>query len=412
MFFNKDFGSINFEDIEYLVDNKIPENSRLEYKQVVWGGKDEDVREMLRDITSIANSYGGHIILGIKENNTDGSAEEIANIDKAEEEMDRIQSICLSSVQPRIGGLHIKILSKEGVSIIIIKVPYSFRAPHLITYKGLNQFWIRHDKQKSKMAVEEIGGSFIKKEGLSKSANDFLEERRRKITKLSEGQPYLTMAVYPIEQRGDFLDTQDQELREIMKKQSEARYGGVGFDFTYTNVHPTHNGLEINDLNNDWRNLEVFRNGYIEARINGGEISFSDIKKFEEQQEEGKTKVTNFNVLSTWCVIEYIHSFLKQVERVSKHLGYDGQYLVFVDLLNIKDYGLPKYKEGSHFGIRDKYDLGFWNEENLRLGVFSLDQIDPDKNTNFLCDRLWQSFGHENHPYTIEGGNIKELLER
>ena len=53
MFFNKDFGSINFEDIEYLVDNKIPENSRLEYKQVVWGGKDEDVREMLRDITSI-----------------------------------------------------------------------------------------------------------------------------------------------------------------------------------------------------------------------------------------------------------------------------------------------------------------------------------------------------------------------
>ncbi|MBI2855450.1 MAG: ATP-binding protein [Chloroflexi bacterium] len=53
-------------DIERLVSDVVCETQRLDYKRDWWGNNDDGKREMLRDISSFANAYGGHIVLGVE----------------------------------------------------------------------------------------------------------------------------------------------------------------------------------------------------------------------------------------------------------------------------------------------------------------------------------------------------------
>ena len=72
--FNKSFSEINSSDIEGLLTSGASEHSNLEFKKQIWGTADEEVREMLRDISSIANAYGGYLIVGIDEEDDTGKA--------------------------------------------------------------------------------------------------------------------------------------------------------------------------------------------------------------------------------------------------------------------------------------------------------------------------------------------------
>src|SRR4030042_326905 len=78
-------------------------------------------------------------------------------IEDAEAASARITSSCLSNIDERIPGLQIHLVPlSNGKHIIVIRIPKSPRAPHMITFKGLYQFWKRHDRQKSRMSIAEI----------------------------------------------------------------------------------------------------------------------------------------------------------------------------------------------------------------------------------------------------------------
>lgn len=111
---------------------------------------------MLRDISSMANAYRGYLILGLREEKESGVPLEIVSVEKANEERDRILGSCLSNIEPRIVGLQARTVDIDDGAILIICIPRSTKLPHMVTFKGLNQFWIRHDRQKSKMSVDEI----------------------------------------------------------------------------------------------------------------------------------------------------------------------------------------------------------------------------------------------------------------
>ena len=68
-FEGRELNEIKIEDIQFLIDNQMTEDISLEYKSQCWERNDEGTREMLRDISSMANAKGGYIILGIEEDN-------------------------------------------------------------------------------------------------------------------------------------------------------------------------------------------------------------------------------------------------------------------------------------------------------------------------------------------------------
>lgn len=180
--FHKSFDNISSSNIKNLIDIKYKERQILEYKREIYGEKDKDKREMLRDISSFANAYGGYLIIGIEEKN--GIPIKIYNINNPDVERDRIEKSCLSNIEPRISRIKCKPIKMEsGENILIVFIPRSLKKPHMINFKNLNQFWIRHNDKKLPMSVEEIRDACLSVENIWKDAGNFLDEREKELRK-------------------------------------------------------------------------------------------------------------------------------------------------------------------------------------------------------------------------------------
>ena len=63
---NKQFDQLTEADFQELIANKVPESKTLDYKVDLKFG-DRDKREFLADVSSFANTAGGYLLIGIKE---------------------------------------------------------------------------------------------------------------------------------------------------------------------------------------------------------------------------------------------------------------------------------------------------------------------------------------------------------
>ena len=64
---DKPLSQITFADIERVVAEKWPEGKTLDYKRDPYGNKDDDKKELLKDVSSFANTQGGDILIGVDE---------------------------------------------------------------------------------------------------------------------------------------------------------------------------------------------------------------------------------------------------------------------------------------------------------------------------------------------------------
>ena len=123
----------NIEDLQSLIDNQVEESIYLDFKSAGSLEKSDKKRiELSKDVASFANSDGGIIIYGIKEVNNEAS--EFSFIDGNEYTKEWIEQVINSYVQRRITGIRIFPLRVDGdikKSIYVVKIPYSYDAPHL-----------------------------------------------------------------------------------------------------------------------------------------------------------------------------------------------------------------------------------------------------------------------------------------
>ena len=64
-----------------------------------------------------------------------------------DEEIRRLQSVLLSSVEPRMPGVEIReVPIGSGGCALLVKVPQSWRPPHRITHSNINRFYLRYSR--------------------------------------------------------------------------------------------------------------------------------------------------------------------------------------------------------------------------------------------------------------------------
>ena len=129
-------------DIVRLAENKIREDSTLEYKRELHTdeGRDKGRQELLCDITAMYNADGGCIIYGIQEakdsrgKNT-GYPEKIVgtNVDNHDALILRLRDIIRSGTQPSISNIEILPLEIENVTVLVLGVPKGFGLPAMVT---------------------------------------------------------------------------------------------------------------------------------------------------------------------------------------------------------------------------------------------------------------------------------------
>jgi len=316
--FNKPIENLSQGHLQSLRDNKVSERQNIEYKGRVYEKNDEEIREMLRDITAMANSYGGYIFLGIKQDDeNNGLPVDIIGIDspEAEKERDRILSSCLANIEPRLSGLKIQpIPISNGRSVLVIFIPRGIRSPHMIVFKGLNQFWIRHDRQKSKMAIEEIRDAFLKSEDIISEIRDFLNKRQKEILEEIGDTPFHVIGTVPIMLKDEIIDITDNNIRGFLRNPPD-QGDNWKLLFQYDNPRPTLYGLKIGD--SGYLLVMLFRNGYYEMRAP------IDIIKDDRGEQ---------SIINPWALVGYTVNYYRALRFLGNYLGFEGSYISFLSL--------------------------------------------------------------------------------
>lgn len=192
----KPIHDVTKSDIAILLQTKVPEGKDLEYKRELPGPKDADKKEFLFDISSIANSHGGHILYGIDEQN--GLPRDISGV--ARDELDkailRLQDLIRDGIRPPITGVEFHGIAIDATtSVLVIRVPASWAAPHQVVFQKTFRFYKRSSNGKYMMDVDELRDAFLLTYNRGESLRAFRNERVQTISAGQSPKPLTSTSI-------------------------------------------------------------------------------------------------------------------------------------------------------------------------------------------------------------------------
>ena len=189
MLIPKPLDQVVADDIRCLVDYKVAEGDRIEYKESLARANDDERIKFLCTVASFANTLGGDIVIGIGERR-DGNRKTgelfLKGLKDPGFDFDRernwLTQMILKGIDPRIGRIEFKLVDAlpEG-PVIVVRVPRSTNAPHLVTFNEFNRFFARHSGGRYAMNVREIRQAFLASELLPERIRSFRNERTTSI---------------------------------------------------------------------------------------------------------------------------------------------------------------------------------------------------------------------------------------
>ncbi len=181
MLLGMNFDQINQETIQALIAAGATESVHLDFKRATYGKLDGDKKELLKDISSFANSLGGHLVIGVDEE--EGAASAIVALENVgvEQELLRLEQIVRAGIEPTIVGLRIKRVPVGDGDVIVIQVPRSFNPPHRVIFKGSNRYHARNSSGVYELSLEELRRLFGQQRSIEERATAFVGQRFLKI---------------------------------------------------------------------------------------------------------------------------------------------------------------------------------------------------------------------------------------
>lgn len=166
----KPFQEIGKPDLQSLIGN-VTESNTLDFKRDAYFAppkgqelppdvREKWKRELCADIVSFANADGGWIICGMEEEG--GTATEITGLGKEinpESEIARLEQVAYSGIEPPVPSIIFHPIELEDkLTVILIRIPRSYAAPHRV--KATGKFHIRRSGRKDEMDISELRSAF------------------------------------------------------------------------------------------------------------------------------------------------------------------------------------------------------------------------------------------------------------
>lgn len=174
----KPFNKVLKKDIESLIENKVSESRTIEYKEGLAASSDSDKKEFLADVSSFANSSGGDLLFGVREEN--GFPVEAVGLHEFHPDDDvlRLENIIREGIQPRIIGIQTKTIDRFPKGpILLIRIPESWEGPHMVCFQRSSRFFKRNSRGKYPMDIGEIRSAFVLSEALPERIRRFRDDR-------------------------------------------------------------------------------------------------------------------------------------------------------------------------------------------------------------------------------------------
>ncbi len=255
-------------DLRRLIENGVEEGKTIEYKRDLPGTTDSEKKEFLADLSSFANTAGGWLYYGIREENrlpVELVGAENSNEDEA---IQRLENLARDGIQPRLPSFHIiPVRLASSKTILAIEIPRSWALPHRVTLKGDDKFYCRNSGGKYPVDVTELRHLFAQSESLADRMRRFRQDR---LAIIQSGESPLTrsatakvvlhlISVQAFEPGVAFdlsgIDTRWQSLGPLFAPVWNFRHNFDGA-LTYSVEHSTGATLSY---------LQLFRTGIIEA---------------------------------------------------------------------------------------------------------------------------------------------------
>jgi len=266
-----DFDNLGENDLNELIAAQVPEGLQIDYKRDLYGNSDEDKRELLKDVSGFANAFGGHLIIGIEEQNGLPIAKPgISNIDQDAEKC-RLEQIVRSGIEPRIQGIRIGAVPlADGAYCFVLRIPRSWSPPHRVSAKNCNRFWIRNSGSTHEASVEELRTLFTLGADALHRVHQFRDERLHEIISGNSARPLqgdgrLILHIVPLAAvtspwQVDLAKV--FQLREVFRPMDVD--GGTASRYNFEGII-IERSVERSSVERNYGYTQVFRNGALEA---------------------------------------------------------------------------------------------------------------------------------------------------
>ncbi len=384
-------------DIADLVENETEESSSLEYKEQLPSGGDEDTREFLYDVAALANGGGGYLVFGIKDrrdtsNKPTGVADEIVGIPDSNLASDiaRLENKIRDGIASRLNGIQTKAILCGSKRVLVLAIPQSWNAPHMVTFKGTNKFYGRVSTGKYPMSVDQIRTAFTQQSSLRDAIQTWRTHRTSLIenggapVELQSG-PTAIITVIPVSAFTLQSSLSTWKLSEQVRLKmhcpsvsfsGSGRYNGDGYlKFAEAGPNQPVTGY-----------TQVFRNGIIEYVT--ASFSWDTDGKLTEKSQ----------IFIRLVEQELVKSF-RDAKTILTALELKEPVYVAVNLIGLK--GRSMYVGPRSFSaLKIMRNDAFTSPEVL---VESDDDSDLPTPLKILADLMWQAGGLESTPCMTGG---------
>ena len=337
--FSKKFETVSKEDLELLVTQSERESIHLDYKQAInpsTAGKSE----LVKHVVGMANTEGGYIIFGIKEDKKDGIPIKLDGIDPSvgSQKVDEwIENVVNPHISPRV-LVKIRTIKISDKIATILWIPQSSRRPHMSTYENDFRIYRRYNTQTLAASETEIREMYTRSNRMENIRDDFLKERKlldvtsndfaltvnsRELLPKSDqidvkNIPFVIFSACPrfLEER---VDISSDAMTDWLKKNNVIEIENQNIEvFKPNNLSLDHNSITYNTPN--IRNQNIL--GYLEIQRNAFVEQGHSIRVISSRDQSRLFLNLGRLTVAFWAFLRFIKNFDQKIDYLDEFTTY------------------------------------------------------------------------------------------
>lgn len=400
--YTKPISQLTTADLNELLQVNAVENIRLEFKST-----DPVKDEVLKKLSSFANTFGGLVVIGAQANGADGRLQALPGIDPIQGYKRRLIQWGFDEVYPPLVvevSDAIPAPDNTGKVCYVISIAESEAVPHFLN--GRKGVWVRTDEFSNRYDAaladeEEIRHLLDRRRLVRKRRAGQIDRARQRfkthlekthtdksgyITKIGPVLEFCTIPRFPAKPLAP-----QEGLKAIVFQNSIVWRGEIFPDFTRRQFTFQHESIIVLDA-------IVRRQSYFELNVWG--LAYYGLQL--ETKHHDTEGVHTFELAGT------ILLYLRHAATMYAQLGYSGPILVRVNLRSILDVPLIHAMDGfTQVGSSSPLDSG------LKLSIDTTTQLLAE-NTEGIAKELYQSiYFAVNWPQLVDTDKNREsVLDR
>jgi hypothetical protein len=380
--------SITAADMQDLVGNAVRESLYIEYKAEIFDKRDKEKRlQFLGSVSAFANAAGGDLLIGVEAQNAVPIALPGLDPDVVDAELLRIKHVLGSAVQPFLIVQFHSVALPNGRTIIIVRVPQSWTAPHGVAENGHYLFFKRHAAGRDPMTLAELRNAFTLSGGAVERIRGFRDQR---LSWLQDKQLQLlrtkTVAVLHLVPFSSVLGETTVELRrgptfELMSIHKRQ----CGF-IQQGNIRYNADGVLMQDTGAYAWYTQMFRDGAL-----------------EHVQSLNYHAVGTPTLLDVWRLQVNLVNTVPRFLRFQQSLGIAPPIAIMLTLLNVEGLKLNRCPGGGMFQERPS-DYSIDRNTVVLPDVVARETAEPvPKLLKPVFDAIWNAAGLERCEFYRDG---------